>query len=184
MATAAPAAAVTIVECVDETGHSSFRSFCPPGTSKKGEKKLAGDRKPDTIDINLIAAQHPVTLYAAPNCQACDLVRIQLQSRGVPFAEKDVSADVEKQNELRSLVGGSGALTVPVVHLDEDILTGYNQQALDASLSRAGYPLPAAPQAAASPAPVAPAGNAAPPATPAEPSPPAAAEEPEADSYY
>jgi len=144
----APAAmAVTIVECVDDSGEITFRSFCPPGTVKKSEKQVAGDRQPATVDITLIAAQHPVTLYSAPNCQACDLVRTQLQNRGVPFTELDVAADLTKQEELRSLVGGSGSLTVPVVHLDEDILTGYNQAALDASLNRAGYPPVTAPLA-------------------------------------
>lgn len=150
---AAPALAVTIVECMDDSGQSTFRSFCPPGTVKKSEKKVAGDRQPATVDITLIAAQHPVTLYTAPNCQACDLVRTQLQNRGVPFAERDVAADLTKQEELRSLVGGSGSLTVPVVHLDEDILTGYNQAALDASLTRAGYPVAAAPPLAGQPPP-------------------------------
>ena len=139
-AVAASSGAVTIVECVDNSGQSTFQSYCPPGTTKKGEKKLQGDLKSQKTDVNLIATKHPVTLYAAPNCQACDLVRMQLNNRGVPFTEKDVSTDIEIQNELRSLTGGTGALSVPVVQLDEDILTGYNQQALDASLDRAGYP--------------------------------------------
>ena len=39
--------AVTVVECVDAEGNSSFRSACPPGTTKKGEKHLRGTRAPE-----------------------------------------------------------------------------------------------------------------------------------------
>ena len=35
-------AALTVVECVDKTGASTFAERCPPGSTKKGEKELRG----------------------------------------------------------------------------------------------------------------------------------------------
>lgn len=143
------ASAVTVVECVDAEGNSTFREHCPPGTAQKGEKKLPGNiTSGGAADVKEIAAKHPVLLYTAPKCDACDMVRQQLQNRGVPFTEKDASNDVKVQDELKALAGGS-TLTVPLVSMDKDILTGYNRQALDSALDKAGYPSKNAPTAKA-----------------------------------
>ncbi len=207
---AASAGAVTVVECVDAQGNSSFRESCPPGTAKKGEKKLpgkAGGVAGPQVNVKEIAAKHPVMLYTAPKCDACDLVRKQLQNRGVPFTEKDASNDIKVQDELKTLTGGT-TITVPVVSVDKDVLTGYNQLALESALDKAGYPAknaaktateggapPPAGEAGTAPAPAPDAGNppadngggaaAAPPADtspPADATPPADAEAPPADT--
>jgi glutaredoxin len=141
---AASASAVTVVECMDAEGNSTFREHCPPGTVQKGEKKLPGNATSGgeteaPVDVKEVAAKHPVLLYVAPKCNACDLVRKQLQNRGVPFTEKDASNDIKVQDELKALIGGS-TLTVPAVSVDKVTLTDYNQQALDSALDKAGYP--------------------------------------------
>ncbi|HTT07805.1 MAG TPA: glutaredoxin family protein [Gammaproteobacteria bacterium] len=171
---AVPAGAVIVVECIDAQGNSSFRESCPPGTAKKGEKKLPGKAggvgEPQQVDVKEIAAKHPVLLYTAPKCDACDLVRTQLQKRGVPFTEKDASNDIKVQDELKALIGGT-TLTVPVVSVDKDVLTGYNQGALDSALDKAGYPSKngSAPKTAAEGGAPAPAGDTGtPPAPPAD----------------
>jgi glutaredoxin len=108
---------------------------------RKGEKRFQGTIKPKGPDVQAIAEQHPVTLYSAPSCNACDLVRLQLQNRGVPFAEKDASNDKQIQQQLREVTGNAeGALTVPVVQVDQDVIVNYDNQALQQALDRAGYP--------------------------------------------
>jgi hypothetical protein len=50
------ASAVTVMECIDESGQKSFREFCPPGSLKKGEKKLQSKLAPGA-DVAAIAAR-------------------------------------------------------------------------------------------------------------------------------
>ena len=139
-------AAVTVVECVDADGKPSFRDKCPPGAIKKGDKTLLGvtaNKRKSTADI---AADNPVMLYTVPNCDACDLVRAALTSRGVPINEKNVQDNAANQEELKNKTSN---MTVPTMTVGSTILTGYNRSAIDSALNQAGYPPPAiaAPQA-------------------------------------
>ena len=85
-----------------------------------------------------IAKDHPITLFAVENCEACSLVRNQLQARDIPFTEIDVTNDQEKFEMLTNATGG--AATVPTLTIDDKVLTGHNSASLDAALSDAGYP--------------------------------------------
>jgi len=129
--------AVTIVQCTDAKGHAYFSNSCPEGMTKVGEKKLPGKKKEKGPDLEKISQEHPVTLFAIPECDACDLVRNHLNKRGIPFTELNASDDVKIQARLKEL---AGSLTVPALSLDDDVLKGYSQPALDAALDKAGYP--------------------------------------------
>lgn len=131
--------AVTVVECVDAGGNTSFRDKCPPGTTKAGDKILLGVSPSKAKSTREIAADNPVVLYSVPNCDACDLVRNALSTRRVPFNEKNVQDDAASQNELKSKTGN---LTVPSVLIGATVLTGYNRSALDSAFNQAGYPAP------------------------------------------
>lgn len=136
-----PVKAVTIVECIDESGQSSFRDSCPPGSIKKGEKRLRGNVNPPTPVLSEIVEKHPVTLYSIPQCDSCELVRLQLKARGVPFTDKDASTDGAVRKELQELLGvEDGLMNVPVVHIDDTVLRKYDAAALTAALDKAGYP--------------------------------------------
>lgn len=152
-AAASAANAVTVLECVDQSGAMSFRDVCPPGTTKVGEREVAGEPKVALPDISETVAKNPVTLYIGPQCDACDLVRMHLQNRGVPFTEKDASTTVAIQEELQKATGGP--LTVPTTQVGTEVLTGYNKQSLEGALDNAGYPpqgvLPASAPAPATP---------------------------------
>ncbi len=166
--------AVTIVECIDESGQSSFRDSCPPGSIKKGEKRLRGNVNPPTPVLAEIVEKHPVTLYSIPQCDGCDLVRLQLKARGVPFTDKDASTDGAVRKELQELLGvEDGLMNVPVVHIDDTVLREYDAAALTAALDKAGYP----PEAGSQPPSEAPAGEGA-----GEAATPATAPEPAADT--
>ena len=137
---AAPALALTVVECVDKNGDSTFAERCPPGTEKKSEKELRGLKlaQEDEISIEDVAQEHPVTLFTVENCEACGLVRTQLKARDIPFTEIDVGNDQEKYEQLTTATGG--AATVPTLTVDDKVLTGHNSASLDAALNDAGYP--------------------------------------------
>ena len=131
---------LTVVECVDKNGDSTFAERCPPGSEKKGEKHLRGisDNKDEEVSIEDVAKDHPVTLFSVENCEACVLVRTQLQARNVPFTEVDVGNDQENFAQLTAATGG--AATVPTLTVDDKVLSGHNSASLDAALNAAGYP--------------------------------------------
>jgi len=131
--------AVTVLQCKDKDGSVSFRERCPPDMEQVGSRKISGVARPDA-DAKLAETvrNFPVSLYIVPNCDACDLVRQQLQSRKLPFAEHNVAVDAAQQDALKAV---AGSLTVPAVTVGKQLLTGYNRAALDAALKSAGYPV-------------------------------------------
>jgi glutaredoxin len=141
----APAWAVTVVQCKDKSGGVTFRDRCPPEADQISAQKLAGVAR-SNADTKLaeVMQRNPVQLFSMPNCDACDLVRHQLQARKIQFAEHLVDADVAQQNALQAL---AGSLTVPAVAIGKQVVTGYNRAALDSALKQAGYPLPTDPSA-------------------------------------
>jgi glutaredoxin len=109
----------------------------------------------------------PVTLYTTvlSPCAACDQGRALLRARGIPYTEKTVNTDADKE-QLRQL---TGKLELPVLVVGSRKVAGFQDGAWQDALSAAAYPrsaqLPpgyqhAAPQAAAP----APAGVPVPPA--------------------
>jgi glutaredoxin len=135
------ASARTVVECREPDGTITFRDRCTPGQTKTGEKRLQGSPARGASSAAEIAKKSPVVLYVVPACDTCDLLRLQLQARGIPFAETDVSTDRANQDALQA---ASGALTVPTVTIGTEVLKGYDRADLDARLTAVGYPAPAA----------------------------------------
>lgn len=82
------------------------------------------------------ARNHPVTLYTADKCGACDQGRAFLRQRGIPFSEKTVSsdADVAALNQA----GSDGSL--PFLVVGRSKLTGFEAGQWGATLSAADYP--------------------------------------------
>lgn len=146
--TSLPAAALTVYDCVDAHGNHVFMENCPPGMKPASETKLPGHKPQAPPTIDEIAKKTPVTLYTAPQCDACDLVRHYLQERKVPFTEKNVGNNADLLNELKQKTGG---LTVPVTLIGEQKLVGYNRSALQSALDAANYPDPAKPAQAQTP---------------------------------
>lgn len=74
---------------------------------------------------------HTVTVYTTPTCSWCHVVKSHLQSHQVPFAEVDVSADMEKAREM---VTKSGQYGVPVLDIDGEIIVGFDRVRIDTLL--------------------------------------------------
>ena len=137
-----PAAAVTtILECVEADGSVTFSDVCLPGSVKKGERRYSSIGS-GQVQTPYGAESPEITLYSVANCDACDLVRNVLNTRNVPYNEKNVAENVEHQDELRD---AAGALNVPTVLIGENILSGYNRSAIEAALNQAGFELAAQP---------------------------------------
>jgi glutaredoxin len=119
------------------------------------------------------AKANPVTLYTTTQsaCPGCEQGRAMLRARGIPYTEKTVNTDEDKE-QLRQL---TGKLELPLLVVGSRKVAGFQDTAWQEALSAAAYPrsgqLPsgyqyAAPEAAAPasvPAPPARAKNGAPP---------------------
>ena len=114
--------AVDIVICEDAEGNQTFQKTCPPGTNLVGEKKISvGKNSSGPVDLSRLS----VLLYTIPDCDTCENVAIYLRSRDIPFTEKDVSKELEIQQELTKL---SGKLSVPVTVIGEEVVSGYKRE--------------------------------------------------------
>jgi glutaredoxin len=132
----------------------------PPPAQKASRIKApsAGGSAQTPLPYELARAvkASPVTLYTTTQtaCAGCDQGRALLRARGVPFTEKTVNTDEDKE-QLRQL---TGKLELPLLLVGSRKLAGFQDAAWQDALNAAAYPrsaqLPrgyqyAAPQAAA-----------------------------------
>jgi glutaredoxin len=82
------------------------------------------------------AQRYPVTLYTAPGCAPCDLGRLALQQRGVPFREWRVEPD----GGAAELQRREGTASLPVLRVGQQQLLGFEASEWRATLDAAGYP--------------------------------------------
>lgn len=132
--TLSAAQAERVYKWIDSDGRVSYHSLPPPEGSgyTVEEKDIIDDTGDEPVGKRL-----PVKLYVINKCDACDLVRLYLQKRKVPFKEINVDKDVKKQRELKR---NAGTMTVPSTIIGKKVVTGYNQTALDQELKAGGYP--------------------------------------------
>ncbi len=79
-------------------------------------------------------AEVSVTVYTTPTCPWCVRAKSYLDSRGVPYVEKDVSKDMEAAREL---VKVSGQMGVPVILINDNTVIGFNQKNVELLLDLA-----------------------------------------------
>lgn len=130
---------------VDKNGNVSYQDQPPPPDAGRVEE----ERALSTGDTGGQAQHPPVVLYSVPKCGSCDLARVYLQKRQIPFTEKNVGADVKLQAELKQKAGG---LSVPTILIGDKVMRGYMESLLDDELTQAGYPKPHEAKPAATPA--------------------------------
>jgi len=141
-----PAAAeATVIECQDEDGEVSYRDRCPPGSRQIGSLALGGRRAADpVVGLQELARTSPVTLFRVAECDTCDLIRLVLNDRGVPFSEVDVERNPEAQSQLKAV---SGTSRVPTVTVGKEVIAGFDRVLLQQKLDLVGYPKTLAPAA-------------------------------------
>lgn len=142
------AQAETLYKWVDSQGRVSYHDQPPPeGAGYRVEEKILGERRKSKEDdtVAKIAEKYPVVLYSVPVCGSCDLARVYLQKRKVPFTEQNLENSAELQQQLKKKIG---ALSAPTIMIGEKVMKGYVESLLEGELDDAGYPKIAAPESA------------------------------------
>jgi glutaredoxin len=85
-----------------------------------------------------------VTLYMASWCGACKAAAKYLESRDVPFVEKDIEKDRAAASEMQAKAQAAGKTPrgVPVIDFRGNILLGFDQRALSTLIDQAAPPKP------------------------------------------
>ena len=65
-----------------------------------------------------------IIIYLIPKCKFCIEAVNFLKSKNIKFTEFDVSKDPEKAEEMKKK---SGQSNVPVLDIDNKIITGFNE---------------------------------------------------------
>lgn len=152
--------AVTVFECIDEAGNSTFQDHCPPGTTPANERKIptgAPDAAPEASakvpELAEGTGNASITFYTtSTECDACLVIKATLDKYGANHTAKDISTDLAARQELKDKSGGTGSsVSVPTVVINDQVITGFNKEALASALEKAGYkkpdePAPPAPE--------------------------------------
>jgi glutaredoxin len=142
------AQATPLYKWVDSQGRVSYHDRPPPEDSGyRVEQKNLGSGGVSGADEALEQAvkNFPVVLYSVPVCGTCDLARLYLEKRKVPFTEKNLENNPALQQELKKK---SGSLSAPTITIGEKVMNGYLESLLGGELDAAGYPKIGAPASA------------------------------------
>ncbi len=116
----------------------------PPATSNLRVTPMGRNTPPSApgleaglpFDLRQSSARYPVVLYTAANCAPCNSGRSLLQSRGIPYTERNIASEEDGQ-ALERLVGGR---TLPSLTVGAQPLRGFNDVDWGGYLDAAGYP--------------------------------------------
>lgn len=122
---------------VDEDGNVTYQDRPPPDELGQVQAFDQSLEESDSPGRGAALPDVDLTLYSIEVCDACDLVRNLLNERGLPFTEKNADNDVEVQEELKEV---SGVLSVPVLAIGDEALTGFNRELILRVLKDAGFP--------------------------------------------
>jgi glutaredoxin len=134
------AQAGTLYKWIDSQGRVSYHDQPPPeGSGYRVEEKniSTGKKATENGSLEKIIEKYPVTLYFVPVCGSCDLARIYLQKRKVPFSELNLDNNPELQQKLKAKIG---SLSAPIITIGEKVMKGYVESILEGELDSAGYP--------------------------------------------
>ncbi|MBI5783022.1 MAG: glutaredoxin family protein [Gammaproteobacteria bacterium] len=134
------AQAGALYKWMDSQGRVSYHDQPPPeGSGYRVEEKNLGSGKKPAVDDTLgkIVEKYPVILYSVPVCGSCDLARIYLQKRKVPFTEQNLENNGELQQSLKKKLG---SLSAPTIMIGEKVMKGYVESILEGELDTVGYP--------------------------------------------
>ncbi|MDD4874269.1 MAG: Uxx-star family glutaredoxin-like (seleno)protein [Dehalococcoidales bacterium] len=73
-----------------------------------------------------------VTVYSTPTCPYCVRAKEYLTKRGVVYKDLNVAVNQEAAQEM---VQKSGQMSVPVIVVDDKVVVGFDQRALEKLLS-------------------------------------------------
>lgn len=115
----------------------------PPGARNVQEFSASGnviDNDPVSFAARKAAADHPVTLFTAPNCvEDCKVAREYLTSRSVPFAELLMNKE-EDLVGYRKIFGPEEAMVPAITVGNTQRSKGFEKGQWKKMLDLAGYP--------------------------------------------
>jgi len=74
-----------------------------------------------------------VTIYTTPTCGYCNLAKDYFNKNNISFTEYNVAQDPNKAEEM---VRKSGQMGVPVIDVNNKIIVGFNQTAIEQALKQ------------------------------------------------
>ncbi|MBK7662259.1 MAG: DUF4124 domain-containing protein [Sterolibacteriaceae bacterium] len=115
----------------------------PPDARNVQEFSASGnviDNDPTSYAVRKAAADHPVTLFTAPNCaDDCKIAREYLASRAVPFSELLMNKD-EDLAGYRKIFGPEEAMVPSITVGNTQKSKGFERGQWKRMLDLAGYP--------------------------------------------
>ena len=138
---ASGAAAQQVFRHVDRNGTVTF-SDQPPSTDVKVAPVAGGTAAGTTaspalpFELRQVAQRFPVVLYTRDDCAPCDTGRALLNSRGVPFSERQIRTPEDSEAFLRL----SSQDALPLLTVGAQQLKGFSDVTWSQYLDAAGYP--------------------------------------------
>jgi len=65
-----------------------------------------------------------VTIYSTPTCHFCHAAKEFFKEHNIAFTDYNVSEDATKRDEM---IQKSGQMGVPVIFIDSDMVTGFDE---------------------------------------------------------
>jgi glutaredoxin len=132
-----PVLAATMYKWVDTDGNVTYQDSPPPPNSEiLLESKIEDVSLTSGAENASVAEMNPITLYTTPNCETCDLVRMNLVELRVPFTERKLNSDRAAQQELQDK---TGQLVAPSLFMGDTRIMAFSQEHLKLSAVDAGY---------------------------------------------
>ncbi len=73
-----------------------------------------------------------ITVYSAPWCVYCKMVKSYFDEKKIAYTELDVSTNDSAKDEM---IEKSGQLGIPVIDIDGKIIIGFDKPAINAALN-------------------------------------------------
>jgi glutaredoxin 3 len=68
-----------------------------------------------------------VSIYSTATCTYCKHAKELFKEKGIAYEEFDVGTDAAKRKEMVDLTGQLG---VPVIRIDDNVMVGFDQEAV------------------------------------------------------
>ncbi len=72
-----------------------------------------------------------VKVYSTPTCPYCARAKQFLKDNNIDFEDIDVSAN---QDKIQEMIQKSGQMGVPVIDIDDEIITGFDKDRISRAL--------------------------------------------------
>ncbi|MFC1632693.1 glutaredoxin family protein [Patescibacteria group bacterium] len=77
-------------------------------------------------------ADKTITIYTSPTCAYCQQAKAYFDEKGISYEDKDVTEDTKFADES---VEKSGQFGVPVIEINDEIIVGFDKEALEKKLA-------------------------------------------------